>query len=852
MTERRHPGAPAHGSANSSAVRAAIVAAGFTALAIGAVSMWRAEAPGVDGLRPRMSSWLLAAMFALAQFAPLHVQRGREARSVTLSELPFVLGLLFVPAPAFILARTVGGAATVLIRQRQYRNPVKLAFNIALFVDEAVIGVALFRCLDIGSGAHSPWAWIAVVVASVVSNTLGGLAVAVLIELIEGRPDRRRLIDTVAQFAPQSLVVSVLGLDVALAAGASDWAFIPLTVGLVVLLLSYRAYAALAERHSVLEHLYGFTRALAQGVESDSVTSVLLDQCAMILHADHARLVRIDPATRTAINDVGRTREGGIETCDDLWLSAADRWLLAQVVDRGRTVLIHRETPDDAARLWLARNGLCDAVLVPLQLDSAIEAVLVVADRKGEARSFDEGDVRLFEALAAQASVSLGNGRLVEQLRHSSLHDAVTGIPNRTYLEQTLAERLAAPDGQSVALAMVGLDAIKEVNDAFGHHHGDAIVREVARRLSESVGTRGVVARFGGAELAVVINHCSSMGAVEGAVASFLRPLTEPIIVEDTAIDVGPCAGIAVAPLHATTHVDLIKCADVAMYAAMNNGVEVAVYDPDSDTSSKQRLALVAALRRAIAADAITIDIQPKATASDGSLVSVEALARWTDPELGVIPPGDFIPVAEHSGLIRPLTEVVLGKALAACADWQSVAPGVGVAVNISARLLQQGEIDVQVVHLLHRHGLPASMLTLEITESSLMADTTRTAEMLRRLRKLGASLSIDDFGTGYSSLSYLQQLPVTEVKIDQSFIRRMQDDAYDAKIVRAIIQLGHALNLVVVAEGVEDQPTQDALTRMGVDLIQGYHLARPMPTSAFPQWCADYYGTASRRLSVV
>jgi diguanylate cyclase (GGDEF)-like protein len=852
MTERRPPGVPANRAANSSAWRAVFVAAAFTALALGAVALWRWAAPGTDGLRPRMSGWLLAAVFALAQLAPLHVQRGRETRSVTLSELPFVLGLLFVPAPAFVLARTLGGTFTVLLRQRQYRNPVKLAFNIALFFDEAAIGVALFRCLDFGSGVHSPLAWVTVVLASVIANTLGGLAVAVLIELIEGRPDRRRLTETVVQFAPQSLIVSVLGLDVALAASASDWAFVPLTVALVVLFVSYRAYAALAERHSVLEQVYDFTQALTVGLKSESVTSVLLEQCALILHADHARLVKIDPASRAAVSDIGLTRGGGTQTCGDLWLSTADRWLLAQVVDSGRTVLIDRETQDDQERLWLARNGLCDAVLVPLQLDSAIEAVLVVADRKGEARSFDAGDVRLFEALAAQASVSLGNGRLVEQLRHSSLHDAITGVPNRTYLEKYLAERLASPGGESLALAMVGLDAIKEVNDAFGHHHGDAIVSEVARRLTDSVGSRGLVARFGGAELAVVVFHCASLGAVEGVVSSILRPLTEPILVEDIAIDVGPCAGIAVAPLHATTHVDLIKCADVAMYAAKSSGVEVAVYDPDSDTSSKQRLALVAALRRAIAADVLTIDIQPKATASRGELVSVEALARWNDPELGVIPPKDFIPVAEHSGLIRPLTELILSKALAACAAWQAVAPGVGVAVNISARLLQQGELDVQVVHLLHRHGLSASMLTLEITESSLMADTTRTSEMLHRLRKLGTSLSIDDFGTGYSSLSYLQQLPVTEVKIDQSFIRRLQNDPYDAKIVRAIVQLGHALGLVVVAEGVEDQPTTDKLTAMGVDLIQGYHLARPMPTAAFPQWCADYYGTASRRLSVV
>jgi diguanylate cyclase (GGDEF)-like protein len=556
-----------------------------------------------------------------------------------------------------------------------------------------------------------------------------------------------------------------------------------------------------------------------------------------MLHAEHARLAYIDGANGSAVSEFGRTVTGGVETCDQAWLTAGDRWLLAQVVDRAQTVMIPRETPDDAARMWLDRNGLCDALLVPIRLGPTIEAVLIVADRLGDARTFNRDDLRLFEALAAQASVSLGNGRLIEQLRYSSLHDAVTGLPNRTFLERSLAERLAPGDGRELALAMVGLDAIKEVNDAFGHHHGDAIVREVSRRLAESVGERGFVARFGGAELAVVISRSPSLGALKDRVAAILEPLTEPIIVEDTAIDVGPCAGIAVAPLHATTHVDLIKCADVAMYSAKNAGVDVAVYDPDSDTSSKQRLALVAALRRAIAADALTIDIQPKATASDGNLVSVEALARWRDPELGVIPPSDFIPVAEHSGLIRPLTDAVLGKALDACASWQTVAPGVGVAVNISARLLHQGELDSQIVRLLQRHQLPASLLTIELTESSLMADAARTSDMMHRIRRLGVSLSIDDFGTGYSSLSYLQKLPVHEVKVDKSFTMSMSDSESDAAIVKSIIDLAHNLDLKVVAEGVENLDSWQRLERFRCDIAQGYYLSRPIPPDAFDEW---------------
>jgi EAL domain-containing protein (putative c-di-GMP-specific phosphodiesterase class I) len=246
---------------------------------------------------------------------------------------------------------------------------------------------------------------------------------------------------------------------------------------------------------------------------------------------------------------------------------------------------------------------------------------------------------------------------------------------------------------------------------------------------------------------------------------------------------------------------------------------------------------MIAALRQAINDDVLDIQVQPQMRLDAGEVVCVEALARWTDPEFGFVPPDEFISLAERSGLIRPLTELVLEKAIAACASWQRHSPGVAVAVNLSARSLHDEHLDEQIERVLRRHSLPASLLTLEITESSVMADPARMLGLLYRLRQQGVRLSIDDFGTGYSSLSYLRRLPVQEVKVDRSFVQRMDEEADDAAIVRSIIELARTLDLSVVAEGVENERCWRLLQDMGCALVQGYHLARPMPVAEFAAW---------------
>jgi EAL domain-containing protein (putative c-di-GMP-specific phosphodiesterase class I) len=316
-----------------------------------------------------------------------------------------------------------------------------------------------------------------------------------------------------------------------------------------------------------------------------------------------------------------------------------------------------------------------------------------------------------------------------------------------------------------------------------------------------------------------------------------LRALQQPVPLDGMEVEVGGSLGVAIAPAHAQDASALLKRADMAMYNAKASVRGLRVYEPDLDTKSPRRLTLVSELRSALASDQIRVHVQPKARLATGTVDCVEALVRWAHPESGWLPPDEFIPVAERSGLIGPLTTRVLHDSLAAVADWRRRGHDISIAVNLSTRSLHDADLVDEVNRLLRRHDVPASRLTLEVTESSVMADPSRAIALLQELREYGVRLSVDDFGTGYSSLSYLKRLPVHEVKIDRSFVTGLRDNSDDAVIVRAIVDLGRHLGLEVVAEGVEDQETWDLLTGMGCNLVQGWHLGRAMPTEDFLPW---------------
>jgi diguanylate cyclase (GGDEF)-like protein len=391
------------------------------------------------------------------------------------------------------------------------------------------------------------------------------------------------------------------------------------------------------------------------------------------------------------------------------------------------------------------------------------------------------------------------------------------------------------------AVMILDLDGFKDVNDTLGHQQGDLLLVEVATRLSSAVGDAGTVARLGGDEFAVVIDGTADEETVLRVGRRILSALEQPVALDGLEVEVGGSLGVALAPVHGSDPAALLRRADLAMYDAKASGRGLRLYGPELDTNNPRRLMLVSELRTALQHDQIDVHLQPKARLVDGEVVGVEALVRWTHPELGPLPPDEFVGVAERSGLIGALTARVLDLALAANAQCRSRGIDLHVAVNLSTRSLRDTDLVDEVSRALARHGVPSDRLTLEITESSVMADPARAVAVLHRLRELGVRLSVDDFGTGYSSLSYLKRLPVQEVKIDRSFVSGLADGTDDLAIVRSIIDLGGHLGLQVVAEGVEDQDTWDLLRSMGCDLVQGWHLSRALPAPELPTWLAAH-----------
>ncbi len=430
--------------------------------------------------------------------------------------------------------------------------------------------------------------------------------------------------------------------------------------------------------------------------------------------------------------------------------------------------------------------------------------------------------------------------RAEEALRHQAWHDALTDLPNRSLLRERVAAALGDPPDapRPLALLLLDLDHFKEVNDTVGHEQGDALLRQVAARLRGMVRAGDTVARLGGDEFAVLLPGADAAGATRVAV-DIRAVLDAPLRVADQVLRVGASVGIALAPAHGADGTTLLRRADMAMDTAKRGRRGQALYEPAQDRHSPERLARIGALRAAIERGALALHYQPQVDLASGRVCGVEALVRWPhpDPGQGLIPPDQFIPLAEQTGLIAPLTDWVLAEAIRQARVWQRAGLLLAVSVNLSMWNLHDPALPARVAGLLREHGLSSAWLRLELTESALMADTDRTLDVLARLSALGLRLAVDDFGSGYSSLAYLKTLPVDALKIDKGFVHEMATDATDTAIVASTVALGHALGLRVVAEGIEDRATWELLAGMGCDVAQGYHIARPLPPDALERW---------------
>jgi len=469
-----------------------------------------------------------------------------------------------------------------------------------------------------------------------------------------------------------------------------------------------------------------------------------------------------------------------------------------------------------------------------------------------------EGKPRAFVSVARDISE---RKRAQQALEHQALHDPLTGLPNRTLLFDRLEAAVRTADRRraAVALLLIDLDRFKEINDTFGHHFGDVLLQELGPRLRDLLrksdtlarlaGEEGhdvAVARLGGDEFAVLLPDTSRTGASSVA-ERILKTFEQPFAIEGQSLDIGASVGIVVYPDHGADAEVLLQHADVAMYDAKRAGGGYSIYESEKDPYTRSRIRLIGDLRRAIEQDELLLYYQPKADLDSGRIIGAEALIRWKHPKEGFIPPIQIVELAEHTGLIKPLSAWVFGSAIRQCRAWQDAGLDVPVAVNLSVRSLHDQQLVDVITSLLRAWNVSPSRLAVEITESTVMADPERALGIVSRLHAMGISISIDDFGTGYSSLAYLKHLPVTEVKIDKSFVLNMLQDDNDFRIVRGTTSLAHDLGLMTVAEGIETQEVWNRLCELGCDFAQGYFLSRPLPVADLTQWLRKRQEPADR-----
>jgi diguanylate cyclase (GGDEF)-like protein len=427
-----------------------------------------------------------------------------------------------------------------------------------------------------------------------------------------------------------------------------------------------------------------------------------------------------------------------------------------------------------------------------------------------------------------------------EQLHRVATTDELTGLANRERFRARLDRKIAAAQDtdEQFAVMLLDLDRFKEVNDTLGHHFGDELLRDLGPRLAEAVGPDGLVARLGGDEFAVLPAEATGdTDELEQIARRLMESVQQPFVVDEMTLEVGVSIGVARFPRDGNDPHSLLRSADVAMYAAKEAHSGCKVYAAALDRHSVRRLSVLSEFRRALDSDEIVVFFQPLMHMDGTSPHGAEALVRWQHPELGLLPPSDFLPIVEQTGLIGPLTRHVVEQAVAQCAAWRQAGKDLTVSVNLSVRNLLDPDLPSLIADLLTLYGLAPEALQLEITESMLMSDPDRSLVTLTRLAQLGVGLSVDDYGTGYSSLANLRRLPIDELKIDRSFVSPMLSDESDLIIVRSTINLGHDLGLKVVAEGVEDEATLHRLAGLGCDFAQGYHFSKPLAPEAFNEW---------------
>jgi diguanylate cyclase (GGDEF)-like protein len=777
----------------------------------------------------------LASAFVLARKVSIYVDIRKNALRITIVEIPLVVGLLVAPVSVVLITYV---AVVLFARLWRHDSLPRLAVN----VGSASLSVSLAYLLasavepQLPVGAPS---WSAILIGLAVSQATTAVLGLNAIWLM-GAGD----LATAARLMIHTYVAGLLGVVVGIIGvelvTSVRWGWLLLGLLSLSLVAVYQAYYGLLREQRDLGLLSKVSLVVAgagrdAGDEPDSpphdvwlpaaeLIREQLNATRVVLHreafpAGLRTVVAGEPLPPSAPKD-----DPAILTAGALSGGSDGAVQHANIVDAGPQ-LQHE----------LELRGAREALVVRLRGAHQLLGVLEVHDLQSRLRGFSAADVRLAGTLASHLATAMDNRRLLARLRHDAYHDPLTGLRNRLGFRQAAGDHLAKHP--SCAVVVVDLDVLTSVNDALGHAWGDQTMFAAGRRVREVLGDAVLAARLEGDTFAVLLLDVDPDQALADA-ERLRQALSAPYPVDKLTVECNAVAGVALTDIEPTDDVNvLLQRADVALHAARSSESNVRSYLPSMGQLFMRRFQLVTQFRSAIDDGQIEVHYQPKLALATKQVLGAEALVRWRHPELGMLNPDEFISIVETTGLVDVLTSFVLDRSLRWVRQWLDDGLQLSVAVNLSVRNLDDGDFPDRVVEALRRHGVPAGLVSFEITESAVMREPERALPVLRRLHEIGVGLAVDDFGTGYSSLAYLRRLPVDEVKIDKSFVLGMGSDLSDLAVVRAIVDLGHSLSLTVVAEGVEEDAVRLQLTEMGCDVAQGFLFSRPLGERRFEAW---------------
>ena len=773
---------------------------------------------------------LAATVFLLGEHALFEVRTGHDHRSFTWAESACVVTLAAVAWPWALLIGPPAIAGAHLLRRRPL---VKVAFNAGSCA--LGLGTAAIVASSLGVGSdrdvlQQPSSWLGLAAAGAAYFLVTTGLVSIAVAWSQGV----RVVDLHRRDLPLNALVGAgnvaAGVLVVATAVVQPALLIPFPLLLALLGLLYRGYLHAGQDRDTWESLLTASRELLE-VDGEGVVGQILERTAAIFDAQFVDLLTVhegggDRWTWTPGDDI--VHEQG-----DAFIIAGTFW--GRAISDREPFELQRDRCPAMTREELEATDLASCLVAPLLVQGECAGTLRIGFR-GRVR-FGNRERQVFSMYANNVSAALRNARLFRGMREMALHDHLTGLANRTMLLDRLssARDRAAVDGTRVGVLFMDLDRFKVVNDSLGHDLGDQLLIAAARRISSVLRSGDMATRFGGDEFVVLCESLDDETQAVEVADRITEALRAPFVLSGQDVFVTASVGVAVSEGADWLPVSLIRDADAAMYRAKDSGrAKTEIFDHQMRDGIVDRLEIESDLRHAIARRQLRIHFQPTVRTTDQVITGVEALVRWKHPVRGLVPPLEFIGIAEETGYIREIGAWVLDESCRQLAAWRArpglLEDGFQMAVNVSTHQMSRADLVDEVASILLRHAVPASALCLEITESALLQDTQIVRQNIEGLRGLGVHLALDDFGTGYSALSYLHRLPVEILKIDRSFIKHIADGAKERAIVIGMVELAHAIGMRVVAEGVETAAQLSELRRIGCDVVQGWYIARPAP----------------------